>query len=84
METFPADNDEQFEFIKSVIDECDYYVLIIAGLLHKLCSGNWIHYVPHSQIVLAHPQISSWISRHGVFYALEERLRSQACDYVYG
>ncbi len=31
METFPADNDEQFEFIKSVIDECDYYVLIIAG-----------------------------------------------------
>lgn len=31
METFPADNDEQFEFIKSVIDECDYYILIIAG-----------------------------------------------------
>lgn len=31
METFPADDDEQFEFIKSVIDECDYYVLIIAG-----------------------------------------------------
>lgn len=31
METFPADDDEQFEFIKSVIDECDYYILIIAG-----------------------------------------------------
>ena len=31
METFPADDDEQFEFIKSIIDECDYYVLIIAG-----------------------------------------------------
>ena len=31
MENFPADDDEQFEFIKSVIDECDYYVLIIAG-----------------------------------------------------
>lgn len=31
METFPADNDEQFEFIKSIIDECDYYILIIAG-----------------------------------------------------
>lgn len=31
MENFPADDDEQFEFIKSVIDECDYFVLIIAG-----------------------------------------------------
>lgn len=31
METFPADNEEQFEFIKSVIEECDYYILIIAG-----------------------------------------------------
>ena len=31
METFPADDDEQFEFIKSIIEECDYYILIIAG-----------------------------------------------------
>ncbi|MCQ2425210.1 MAG: DUF4062 domain-containing protein [Lachnospiraceae bacterium] len=31
MELFPAADDEQFEFIKSVIDECDYYVLILAG-----------------------------------------------------
>ncbi len=31
MEYFPSDNDEQFEFIKSIIDECDYYILIIAG-----------------------------------------------------
>jgi hypothetical protein len=31
MEAFPAADDEQFEFIKTVIDQCDYYVLIIAG-----------------------------------------------------
>lgn len=31
MEAFPAADDEQFEFIKSVIDQCDYYLLIIAG-----------------------------------------------------
>lgn len=31
MEYFPSDDDEQFEFIKSIIDECDYYILIIAG-----------------------------------------------------
>jgi hypothetical protein len=31
MESFPAADEDQFEFIKSLIDECDYYVLIIAG-----------------------------------------------------
>lgn len=31
MELFPASNEEQFEFIKTVIDESDYYVLIIGG-----------------------------------------------------
>ena len=31
MELFPASNDEQFEFIKKVIDDCDYYVLIVGG-----------------------------------------------------
>lgn len=31
MELFPASDEEQFEFIKSVIDDCDYYVLILAG-----------------------------------------------------
>lgn len=31
MELFPAADEEQFEFIKSVIDDCDYYLLIIGG-----------------------------------------------------
>lgn len=31
MELFPAMDEEQFEFIKKVIDDCDYYVLIIGG-----------------------------------------------------
>ena len=31
METFPAADEDQFEFIKSLIDKCDYYVLILAG-----------------------------------------------------
>jgi hypothetical protein len=31
MELFPASNDEQFDFIKKVIDDCDYYILIIGG-----------------------------------------------------
>lgn len=31
MELFPASNEEQWSFIKSVIDDCDYYLLIIGG-----------------------------------------------------
>jgi Domain of unknown function (DUF4062) len=31
MELFPAVDDEQWSFIKKVIDDCDYYLLIIGG-----------------------------------------------------
>lgn len=31
MELFPASNEEQWSFIKDVINDCDYYLLIIAG-----------------------------------------------------
>ena len=31
MELFPALDEEQWEFIKRVIDDCDYYLLIIGG-----------------------------------------------------
>ncbi|MEQ9414035.1 MAG: DUF4062 domain-containing protein [Cyclobacteriaceae bacterium] len=31
MEIFPAIDDEQFNFIKRVIDDCDYYIVIIGG-----------------------------------------------------
>lgn len=31
MELFPAIDTEQFEFIKRVIDDCDYYLLIVGG-----------------------------------------------------
>lgn len=31
MELFPAADEEQWEFIKRIIDDCDYYLLIIGG-----------------------------------------------------
>lgn len=31
MELFPASNDDQWTLIKRVIDDCDYYVLVIGG-----------------------------------------------------
>lgn len=36
MEHFPATDEEQFEFIKRVIDVCDYYVVIIGGDMEHL------------------------------------------------
>ena len=31
MELFPASDDDQWEFIRRVIDDCDYYMLILGG-----------------------------------------------------
>lgn len=31
MELFPAADEEQWEFIKKVVDDCDYYLIIIGG-----------------------------------------------------
>jgi hypothetical protein len=31
MELFPASDEDQFNFIKRVIDDCDYYILVIGG-----------------------------------------------------
>ena len=40
MELFPASNAEQFEFIKRIIDDCDYYVLIVGGRYGSLSEGG--------------------------------------------
>jgi hypothetical protein len=31
MELFPASNDDQWSLIKGVIDDCDYYIVVIGG-----------------------------------------------------
>lgn len=38
MEMFPAFDEEQWEFIKRVIDDCDYYLLVIGGRYGSLTS----------------------------------------------
>ena len=40
MEMFPASDNEQFQFIKTVIDKSDYYVLIIAGKYGSLAEDG--------------------------------------------
>ncbi len=40
MEAFPAADEEQFEFIKTIISQCDYYVLIVAGRYGSLASDG--------------------------------------------
>src|SRR5438874_7109473 len=43
MELFPAADEEQFQFIMRVIDDCDYYLLIIGGR-YGSTSENGISY----------------------------------------
>ena len=40
MESFPANDNEQLEFIKTIIKDCDYYVLIIGGRYGSLTSDG--------------------------------------------
>lgn len=40
MEFFPASDDEQFEFIKRIIDDCDYYLLIVGGRYGSVASDG--------------------------------------------
>tara|TARA_A200000159_G_scaffold1453_1_gene1616 strand:- start:750 stop:1754 length:1005 start_codon:yes stop_codon:yes gene_type:complete len=40
MELFPAADEEQWEFIKKVIDDCDYYLLIVGGRYGSLSNDG--------------------------------------------
>src|SRR5438067_11660380 len=40
MELFPAADEEQLQFIRRVIDDCDYYVLILAGRYGSVDTGG--------------------------------------------
>ncbi len=40
MELFPATDEEQWEFIKRIIDDCDYYLLIIGGRYGSVSSDG--------------------------------------------
>jgi len=40
MELFPAADEEQWEFIQKIIDDCDYYLLIIGGRYGSLADDG--------------------------------------------
>lgn len=40
MEQFPAIDEEQFSYIKRIIDNCDYYILIIGGRYGTPCADG--------------------------------------------
>lgn len=44
MELFPAADEEQFEFIKTVIDQSDYYIIISAGRYGSIHPGTGLSY----------------------------------------
>lgn len=41
MEFFPASNEETFDFIKTVIDQSDYYILIVSGRYGSLAEDGF-------------------------------------------
>jgi hypothetical protein len=62
MELFPAADTEQFQYIKKVIDECDYYILIMGGRYGSLDAGGvsftereYDYAVETGKVVLAFP-----------------------------
>src|SRR5438094_150886 len=40
MELFPAANDDQWTLISRVIDDCDYYIVVIGGRYGSIGSGG--------------------------------------------
>lgn len=44
MELFPAANEDQWTVIRTVIDECDYYVVIVAGKYGSLEASSGLSY----------------------------------------
>ena len=44
MELFPASNESQWSLIKRVIDDCDYYILILAGRYGSINKKKGISY----------------------------------------
>jgi Domain of unknown function (DUF4062) len=40
MEYFPASNDNQWDFIKRLIDDCDYYIVIVGGRYGSIDSNG--------------------------------------------
>src|SRR5438046_2345964 len=40
MELFPAANEDQWTLIKKVIDDCDYYIVIVAGRYGSVASDG--------------------------------------------
>ena len=73
MEAFPAIDMEQFEYIKKVIDECDYYLLII-GARYGSTDANGVSFTEREfdyaistkkrVIALLHSDIQSLPKKH--------------------
>jgi hypothetical protein len=61
MEIFPAIDEEQFNFIKKIIDDCDYYLLIIGGRYGSI-SEDGLSYTEKELIMLLKERLKNCIS----------------------
>lgn len=64
MESFPAADEDQFDFIKALIDKCDYYVLIVAGR-YGAVAGDGMSYTEKEYHYAASKRIPVLVMLHG-------------------
>ena len=53
MEMFPAADSEQFEYIKTILNESDYYVLVVAGRYGSIAEKEFNYAVEQGIPILA-------------------------------
>src|SRR3954468_4936174 len=61
MELFPASDDDQWTLIKRVIDDCDYYLVIIAGRYGSMRDGVGYTEMEYDYAVSQHKPVIAFL-----------------------
>jgi len=81
MESFPPADEQQWEFIKSVIRQCDYYILIIGGRYGSIDSDG-MSYTEKEYDFAVEQQIPVIVLAHSDPEKLKERFPEEKEDAV--
>lgn len=75
MELFSASDDEQFKYIKKIIDNCDYYILIVAGRYGSINPNSGLSYTEqeYNYAIERGIPVLSFINRSPEALPLEKR-----------
>lgn len=77
MEYFPAADDEQFSIIKKLIDDCDYYILIIGGRYGSINEKTSLSYTEMEYNYAVQKKIPVLVFAHGDAMSLPNEKRDE-------